>query len=639
MTKEKILLIIPEKETGNIFQDTLTNHGLFQVKLLPHLDLSKNHFQLDLFDLVMLSDAHPTQQTIKISRRLFDLYPLLPVILFSANYSERFALAAIRQGFFDCLPISIPPEELLTKAKRAIAWRKKVNDQVRLTAHKGIKTLQDQLNSLQAIKKVSSQITSSLDLDQVLKTVVDASVDLTNAEEGSLLLLEEDTGELTMRASRNFNEDFVKTFRLPVKDSLVEQVLSSGKPVLIEGNKPQKIVTSYLVQSLLYVPLKLENRVIGVLGVDNRHKNTPFTKDHVALVSALADFAAITIQNARLFTNIQLERAKLETFLTNIEDGVLIIDLDGRFVLINRSAKDLFGIHENNIIGKRVNDYLHHAELLELLNEKKYRSATKIEISFEDGRVFYAQLNPIEAIGVVVTLQDITNLKELDRIKSDFVTTVSHDLRSPLTAILGYVDLIDRVGPINEQQREFIHRIQISVHNITSLINDLLDLGRIEAGFDARKENTPLTPIIHYAVDGLRLRAQEKEQSLHIEEQGISPQVLANPGRLRQMFTNLVANAIKYTQKNGEISVSVHTEGQQVIIQVQDNGQGIPAIDQPYIFDKFYRAGNVGPDAPGTGLGLAIVKSIVENHQGRIWVDSALGEGSCFTIILPTTHT
>jgi two-component system NtrC family sensor kinase len=537
------------------------------------------------------------------------------------------------------LPISIPQEELLTKAKRAIAWRQKVNNQIRLAARKGTKTLQDQLNGLQALQKVSSQITSSLDLDQVLKTVVDASVDLTNAEEGSLLLLEEDTGELTMRASRNFNEDFVKTFRLPVKDSLVEQVLISGKPVLIEGNKPQKIVTSYLVQSILYVPLKLENRVIGVLGVDNRHNKMPFTKDHVALVSALADFAAIAIQNARLFTNIQLERTKLETFLTNIEDGVIIIDLDGRFILINRSARDLFGIHEKNITGKRVNDYLHHAELLELLDEKNYRSATRIEISIEDGRIFYAQLTPIEAIGVVVTLQDITNLKELDRIKSDFVNTVSHDLRSPLTAILGYVELIDRVGPINDQQREFIHRVQISVHNITSLINDLLDLGRIEAGFDARKEIVPLSPIIHYAIDGLRLRAQEKVQSLQIEEHGILPQVLANPVRLRQMFTNLVANSIKYTQKNGEISVIAHAEGQQVIIQVKDNGQGIPAIDQPYIFDKFYRAGNVGPDTPGTGLGLAIVKSIVENHQGRIWVDSALGEGSCFTIVLPTIHT
>jgi two-component system NtrC family sensor kinase len=253
----------------------------------------------------------------------------------------------------------------------------------------------------------------------------------------------------------------------------------------------------------------------------------------------------------------------------------------------------------------------------------------------DDGRVFNAQVTPIPEVGLVVTMQDITHLKELDRIKSDFVSTVSHDLRSPLTAILGYVELIDRAGPVTEQQREFIRRVQFSVGNITALINDLLDLGRIEAGFDALKEIVPISTIIRHSVESYRNRLDEKSQELRMEVAEDLPTVLGNPVRLRQMMGNLVGNAIKYTPSNGCIDVSARAEDGQIIVQVKDNGAGIPPGDQPYIFDKFYRASNVPPDVSGTGLGLAIVKSIVENHQGRIWVDSVVGMGTTFTIVLP----
>ena len=157
------------------------------------------------------------------------------------------------------------------------------------------------------------------------------------------------------------------------------------------------------------------------------------------------------------------------------------------------------------------------------------------------------------------------------------------------------------------------------------MINDLLDLGRIEAGFDARNEIVPILAIIQYAVDGLIGRSQEKSQELALDFPDESPPVLGNPVRLRQMVSNLISNAIKYTPENGKISVSSRAEGNQIIIQVSDNGPGIPSADQPYIFDKFYRASNIPNDTPGTGLGLAIVKSIVENHLGRIWVESEVG--------------
>lgn len=637
MTKGKILLLIPDQRTGEIFNGALTKSSLFQVTHLPELEISRNDIPLDLFDLILISDTLPDQQTSLTSRYIFEHFPLTPVILITQNYSNRLALAAIRQGFFDCLPVSLGEEALYSSIKQSLKWRYVIKRQVRLMARKDTKTLQAQLSSLQSLQKISSQITASLDLDQVLRTVVDASVNLAEAEKGSLLLLDENTGELTIRAYYDNKDDASKTYRLPVKDTIIEQVVTSGKPVHIENNEPVQILGSIQTRSGLYIPLKLKNRVIGVLGVNNLQENKLFTQDHIAIISALADFAAIAIQNAMLFASIQLEREKLETSLTNIEDGIIIIDSDNQFILINRKARELFAIHEKNIAGKKVNEYLHHPELIELIEDKQ-QIGTRIEISLEDGRNFYAQISPVASVGSIVTLNDITNLKQLDRIKSDFVNTVSHDLRSPLTAILGYVELIERVGPINNQQKDFIRRVQVSVHNITSLINDLLDLGRIEAGFDTAKEVVPLAPILRYTLDGLQARALERKQTLRIEASDNLPNILANPVRLRQMFTHLVVNAIKYTQVNGEISITAHAKGRQIIIQVKDNGQGIPAIDQPFIFDRFYRGGNISPDIPGTGLGLAIVKSIVENHQGRTWVDSTPGEGACFTIVLPQNH-
>jgi two-component system, OmpR family, phosphate regulon sensor histidine kinase PhoR len=236
---------------------------------------------------------------------------------------------------------------------------------------------------------------------------------------------------------------------------------------------------------------------------------------------------------------------------------------------------------------------------------------------------------------MAVTMQDITYLKQIDRLKNEFVHTVSHDLRSPLTAILGYVDLLDRVGPVNEQQREFIHRVQNSVQSITALVNDLLELGRIEAGFDSQKEVVPLEGIIRYTLETLGLQISEKKLNLHLNLPTDLPQLRGNPIRLRQMLDNLIGNAIKYTQEGGEITIEMEVQNDQVILHIRDNGPGIPPVDQPHIFEKFYRASNVPKGVGGSGLGLAIVKSIVDNHEGRIWVDSLLGQGSSFTVVLP----
>ena len=331
----------------------------------------------------------------------------------------------------------------------------------------------------------------------------------------------------------------------------------------------------------------------------------------------------------------EVERRKLESLLAQIQDAVIVIDPAGNLALINQAARAAFGIEDELVIGQPIRQIIQHQDLLAILKEEQSPAPHRGEITLEDGRVLNAQVTPIQGVGLAITMQDISHLKELDRIKSDFVSAVSHDLRSPLTAILGYVELIEKAGEVNDQQREFIRRVQLSVQNITALINDLLDLGRIEAGFDAGKENIPLGVVIDYTVDNLQGRLRDKSLTLTSDVQKDLPNVFGNPVRLRQMLANLLGNAIKYTPPFGEISLRAQVEGDQILLQVCDSGMGIPPSELPYIFDRFYRASNVSKDIPGTGLGLAIVRSIVDNHHGRIWVESSSGQGTKFSILLP----
>ena len=257
------------------------------------------------------------------------------------------------------------------------------------------------------------------------------------------------------------------------------------------------------------------------------------------------------------------------------------------------------------------------------------------EINFDDGRIYNAQYTPIGGFGSVITMQDISYLKQLDRIKNEFVHTISHDLRSPLTSVLGYAELIKRIGSLNDQQNEFLDRIRSGVESITSLVNDLLDLSRLEAGFDTRRELVHLDNILKFALDTMEGQFKLNEQSLQLEIGQDLPELRGNPIRLRQLLDNLLSNAVKYSPKGSKISVSLHSEDSQIIFSVADMGSGIPRSEQVRIFEKFYRASNVPDQVGGSGLGLAIVKSIVDSHQGRTWVESNIGKGSTFYVVLP----
>jgi signal transduction histidine kinase len=263
------------------------------------------------------------------------------------------------------------------------------------------------------------------------------------------------------------------------------------------------------------------------------------------------------------------------------------------------------------------------------------------EIRMPDGKTYLAMASPMTAegktIGRVCVLRDVTQLKEIDTLKSDFVSTVSHDLRSPLTLMRGYATMLEMAGELNEQQKSYIRMIVQGVDNMAKLVNNLLDLGRIEFGVGLQVDSIPVLDILERVTGSLQMQAKQKQISIGVEIPKDLPHAIeADQALLQQALYNLVENALKYTPEGGEVTIHLQTAPSELTFAVQDSGIGIPKNDLPRLFEKFYRGTHREALAQrGTGLGLAIVKSIAERHGGSVWVESELGKGSTFYLQIP----
>lgn len=493
--------------------------------------------------------------------------------------------------------------------------------------------LNQRLQELNTIYTVGKSVASSLNLDEVLAQIVEISVNLAQAEEGFILLREGD--KLFLRTAKNVEDRLARQFNMEASDSVAHRVITTGQPAMLR--RETKIATGYLARSLLYIPLQVPGQgTIGILGVVNRARDRAFTEGQMFTLSSIADFAAVAVENARLFSAMQTEQARLRTILEQATEAILVVDTENRLLLWSETAKEVFHIPAT-ARQQPLETVISHPRLLELFRQADDGPAVaQAEIEVGDHRVFNAQLTVIHQTGRVVVMQDITFLKELDRLKSEFVSTVSHDLRTPLTTVQGYVELLDRVGPLNETQQKFIRRALDSLTHITELISDLLDIGRIEAGYDLEMRPCRLEEAVTQAVEALQGEADQAEITLRWQPPAQPLWVQGNIRRLRQVMENLVSNAIKYNRPGGLVEVLARFDGTHGVVQVRDNGIGIPLAEQQNLFRRFYRVQTPETEEiRGTGLGLAIVKSVIEKHKGRVWVESTPGQGSLFSFILP----
>jgi len=261
-----------------------------------------------------------------------------------------------------------------------------------------------------------------------------------------------------------------------------------------------------------------------------------------------------------------------------------------------------------------------------------------------DGKTYYASASTIisnegHVFGRVAVLRDITHLKEIDEMKSDFVATVSHDLRSPLTYMRGYATMVPMVDELSDKQHEYLNKILAGIDQMSQLVDDLLDLGRIEAGVDLVKERIEVKPLLEDIAEEYWQHAHLAGIKLQVDVPDDIPPIIGDGSLLRQAITNLLGNGIKYAPDSGPMWLRAEKKNGELVLSVQDSGPGIPKQDQMRLCEKFYRVKQRGTEkVKGSGLGLAIVRSIAERHGGRAWCISQRGEGCTFSLSVPISQ-
>ena len=392
-------------------------------------------------------------------------------------------------------------------------------------------------------------------------------------------------------------------------------------------------------KSLFALALKYEDCNYGAMWVvyDKSHK---YTENEIRFLTTLAKQAALSASNMNLFLSAEIGRKQLAAVLSSTTDPVLVIDSDNKFTLVNPAAEEFLD-KKAEIIGKSIEECITQPELLNLLKSAEDEAASSVEVMGSDGRVYMASASQIfiqdQSVGKVCVLRDITHFKELDAIKSEFVATVSHDLRSPLTLIKGYATMMDMVGDLNEQQATYNKKIITGVERMFRLINNLLDLGRIDADVGLQIEQVGIREMIERVTQNFAPQALQKRIEMIVEiDDEVTEEIEADPALLQQALYNLVDNAIRYSSLDKKVWIRAVQREDFIIFEIEDEGIGISPVDQPRVFEKFYRVEQGdNQQERGTGLGLAIVKSIAERHGGRVELKSELGKGSTFYLALP----
>ncbi len=385
----------------------------------------------------------------------------------------------------------------------------------------------------------------------------------------------------------------------------------------------------------------------------------PFTPDQLRIVVKRAlerrtlqkEAEFLRREREKSLRDIATEKSKIKTIINCMGDGVLVCDRDSCIVLSNPAASRMLKVSESSLIGNFLPQCNLHSELSKMIQEslattdKSYSSVSQ-ELSLgESGEIFLrAHTAPVrndlgETLGSVTVLQDISHLKELDKMKSEFIAMVAHELRAPLAAVEQQLTVIlnKMAGEVTEKQEQLLSRAKERTKGLLTLIKDLLDLSKIEAGMMVQyKEPLHLHEVVQKVVDLMRAEAEVKKLDLQFTAPPELSLISADRNSMEGIFTNLISNAIKYTPEGGKVWVHLGEEGEFVKVTVSDTGIGIKKEDLSRIFDKFYRVKTVETrQIVGTGLGLSIVKSVVDAHLGSISVESEEGGGTTFTVLLP----
>ena len=541
-------------------------------------------------------------------------------------------------------------------------------------------------STVEALTNVSDIVAAQTRQGDLLDRVLHFAAQVLGAQGASALLLDEETGELTFCAALGTHSQRLLGLTVKLGEGVAGRVAQSGQVAIVNDatgdtrfSRRIDARTGFTTRNLICVPIKVRDRVLGVIEVVNREDGSSFSRADAEVLKAVANQAAIALDNARLYDRLeqrveqsqgelalanrelQADKTLLQTVLHSMTDGVVVTDGDGAIQLVNPAAQLLLPELERSVLGEKLGAVLQDFPVGALPSGAAMASEDKAATLYRgeaDGmRSIEARVAPLQTPdgdfgGLVAVFADTTQRRQIEQAKSDFVSFVAHEMRSPLTSISGFSAMLQRSegappeskGALPTASRSrFLGLIRNESERLTRLINNLLDVARLEAGrtIEINRDEFDFAPLAKLALESQR--AYSSRHTLVADLPPILPTLSADADKITQILINLTSNALKYSP-GGTVTLRARALGEWLEVSVCDEGPGIAPEQRDLLFSRFGRTPAVATGAgarskpTGTGLGLFLTKYLVEAHGGKIWVESETGMGATFTFTLPLAH-
>ncbi|OQY21716.1 MAG: hypothetical protein DRI77_02515 [Chloroflexi bacterium] len=538
-----------------------------------------------------------------------------------------------------------------------------------------------QARELHFLVEISRVLGDSLNLDTILQHVVESVTLALNADRCAIFLTDPSEPETIQLAAQYIPLQREKRLTEQPTIPLSEQptlayVLQRRKQLLLntEADNPRlqalyRLLGCQQTGPTIVQPLFRQRRVLGALVVGDDHSQRTFGPNEGRLCQSIATQISATLENVNLYRGLKIQARQLAellqlreeevrrrtAILENITEGVIVSDGEGCVAGVNAAAEHILGTPRQRLMGRPLEHLVGDVTFSSNSNWKLIaQSNTPLQTIFElEGKIVYISAAPVltpagDQLGTVAVLRDVTRETESERTKSEFITAISHELRTPLTAIRGYAEALTSgmVGAMDSAQSHFVTVIRDNALRMASLSDNLIAVAQIEKGFlQLEYGEVDLNSLIDDTVRSFQsqIEAHQLETSLEL---GDLPPIEADPARMQQALGNLISNAVKFTYPGGRITIGasmLYGDSEQstphCAIWVEDTGIGISSEEKNHIWERFYRPANpLAAETSGLGVGLSVVKSLVEAHGGRVWLESTLGTGSKFTILVPVKH-
>jgi two-component system, NtrC family, sensor histidine kinase KinB len=495
----------------------------------------------------------------------------------------------------------------------------------------------------QQLARTGTLLASELDPEAILEEIVAQAPALVGADAATVSLLEED--ELVVSAAHGEGAEEALGSRASAVGELAGEVVQSRRPVVLGDLHDHLFPADPIIEAghraFLGAPLVGPEGVVqGVLAVYGRAPRT-WREEEVEALGALAGNASAFLSNAELYQRVVLERERSVAILGNVADGIVAVDRDGEVVLWNAAAEEITGVPASEAFGRPPSDVLQRS--LDP-DETSAEGGGLIQISRGVGEIWLSvneavMRDPAGAVaGRIYAFRDVSADRLVEQLKSGFVSTVSHELRAPLTSIYGFAETLLRTDIAfgEEERATFLGYIATEAQRLTVIVDALLSVARLEAGdLQVRLTKTDVRDVVTEVVSSAQREfVNGRRFVIDVPEEPLD--ATADREKVRQILANLVDNAVKFSPEGGTVTVAARKTADAVQVRVVDQGSGVPTGEEERIFRKFYRADPAGADAGGTGVGLFIARGLATAMGGRVWVDSELSTGTSFVFELPT---